>query len=78
MVGRGRGIKCLASCSNIRRNMANFLKLSMRSRIRKLNMEFIIEGMVTLALGAYILAPLFMRDRWQALAEQDEASDEIV
>ena len=41
-------------------------------------MEFVIEGILTLALGAYILSPLFMRDRWQALAEQDEASDEIV
>ena len=40
-------------------------------------MEFIIEGIVMLTLGAYILSPLFMRDRWQALAEQHEASDEM-
>ena len=39
-------------------------------------MEFVIEGILTLALAIYILSPLFMRDRWQALAKQDEASDE--
>lgn len=39
-------------------------------------MEFVIEGILTLALAIYILAPLFMRDRWQALDERSEASDE--
>ena len=39
-------------------------------------MEFIIEGILIVALGLYILAPLFMRDRWQALEKSREASDE--
>jgi len=39
-------------------------------------MEYVIEGILILALGLYILAPLFMRDLWQALEQPREASDE--
>ncbi len=40
-------------------------------------MEFIIEAILTLTLVIYIASPLFMRDRWQTLAEQSEESHEM-